>query len=281
MKKVKFVDVETVPTIDDTTNVHKKHTVQSSPQSAQFVVSAIGSNRQHQLYNLDFKFSDRHIDPVLPIPLQVLFQDVVCSAPSKVIQLSGWSFTHHDSKLRILKSIAEACKDTVESLSMDYCCGLDLENDLDILRGRLTKLKKLSLAGLARQASKSTNKDFNAPFGPSAAVIVCSLRSITSLNLSDNAFTDSKSLFVSISETLLNLKSIFLVRCDGILDSCLRSLGQCIQRFRRLGSIDLSYCSTDFGDDGLVDLVSAVSNHTYNINMNAISNYITSAMQGI
>ena len=208
-------------------------------------------------YNLHFRFIDRNSEVILPIPYNIVFQDLSCHIPSKVIDINGWTFSHRESKLRILSTIASECRDTIESLSLDFSVGLNPNEDLVIFRNKLKKLKKLSLAGLC-PSFRTKSPPVAGIFGPDAAMIICSFRGLTSLNLSDNIFTDSKAIFVSISETLSQLKSLKLARCEGITDPCLRVLGQCIQRYRKLSHIDLSYSATDFGDDGVVSLVTAV-----------------------
>lgn len=208
-------------------------------------------------YNLHFRYFDRNSELILPIPYNIVFQDLSCQIPSKIIDINGWTFLHRESKLRILSTIASVCKDEIESLSLDFSIGLNVNEDLLNFRNKLKKLKKLSLAGLC-PSFQAKLPPVSGIFGPDAAMIICSFRGLTSLNLSDNVFTDSKAIFVSISETLSHLKSLKLARCEGISDPCLRALGQCIQRYRKLARIDLSYCATDFGDDGVVSLVTAV-----------------------
>ena len=214
-------------------------------------------------YNLHFRYIDRNSDLILPIPYNILFQDLSCHIPSKVVDINGWTFLHRESKLRVLSTIATTCKESVESLSFDYTVGLNPNEDFIIFRSKLKKLKKLSLAVLC-PSFQAKSPPVSGMFGPDATVVICSLRCLTSLNLSDNVFTDSKVIFVSISETLSHLKYLKLARCEGITDPCLRALGQCIQRYRKLSHIDLSYSATDFGDDGVVSLVSAVRCHCSN-----------------
>lgn len=223
-----------------------------SPPTNNYDVSSYAGS-----YNLHFRYFDRNSELILPIPYNVVFQDLSCLIPSKIIDINGWTFLHRESKLRILSTIASVCKDELESLSLDFLIGLNVNEDLLNFRNKLKKLKKLSLAGLC-PSFQAKLPPVSGTFGPDAAMIICSFRGLTSLNLSDNVFTDSKAIFVSISETLSHLKSLKLARCEGISDPCLRALGQCIQRYRKLARIDLSYCATDFGDDGVVSLVTAV-----------------------
>lgn len=231
-------------------------------------------------YNLHFRYFDRNSELILPIPYNIVFQDLSCHIPSKFIDINGWTFLHRESKLRILSTIASVCKDEIESLSLDFSVGLNVNEDLLNFRNKLKKLKKLSLAGLCPSFQVKT-PTVSGTFGPDAAIIICSFRGLTSLNLSDNIFTDSKAIFVSLSETLSHLKSLKLARCEGISDPCLRALGQCIQRYRRLALIDLSYSATDFGDDGVVSLVTAVSGFLYNTNIFLnYRDYIILSLQG-
>lgn len=214
------------------------------------------TSKSSSVYNLHFRYIDRHVEPVLPIPLNQIYQDLSCRIPSKNVDLSGWSFLHKESKAIILSTLSTDCKEHLETLSLDFCLGINPNEDFSIFRSKFKKLKKLSIAAVAQSFQL---KSPSTPFGPDAAVVICSFRSLVSLNMSDNIFTDAKIIFVSISESLLNLKTLKLARCEGITDPCLRALGQCIQRYRKLSKIDLSYCAGDFGDDGLVDLILAVN----------------------
>lgn len=209
-------------------------------------------------HNWAFRYYGCKNGQFLPVPQDILFCDQSCSIARLVIDLSGWSFYDHESKLRIFLSIGNQCSGKLEGLKLDYCEGINPNEDLSLIRGKLSNLKELSLAAAC---PSFLMKSGPISFGIEAALAICSFKSILCLNLSDNKFShqESRAIFVSISESLCNMQSLMLARCEGITDPCLRALGQCIQRFRKLARIDLSQCADDFSDDGLVDLISAVT----------------------
>lgn len=206
-------------------------------------------------WRLEYKYDEESIT----FPKKLLFRDYLCTRPSQVLDLRGWTLS-----TTIFEIIRTECQD-IRALLLDDTAGLDLQC-FECIRG-FKQLRNLSLQRIK-----------NCPITNEIAQVIGSLKLLKTLNLNECQCTTP--VFVTLSQTNANLKSLSLSKCTGLDDFGLHALGQMIQRFRTLHKIDLSGCG-DFGNDGLLDLFVAGFNFLSEVNLTNCRCVTTSALAGL
>jgi len=194
----------------------------------------------------------------LAFPKKVLFCDYLCLHPLPQLDLSGWIVS-----APIFRIIGEECKG-ITSLSLDHVKGLSSDCFASI-RG-LKMLKSLSLLGV------------DCSLNNTIAQVIASFRKLKTLNLS-HCSTDAD-VFKTLSLACSEVTTLLLTHCRGLDNFGLHSIGQWIQRFRRISKIDLSG-SPDFTDDGLLDLTLAGYNLITELDVSHCAQLSTSALTGL
>lgn len=194
----------------------------------------------------------------LAFPKKVLFRDYLCLHPLPQLDLTGWVVS-----APIFRIIGEECKG-ITSLSLDHVKGLSY-NCFESIRG-LKMLKSLSLVGV------------DCSLNNAIAQVIASFRKLKTLNLS--YCTTDADVFKTLSLACSEVKTLLLTHCRGLDNFGLHSIGQWIQRFRRISSINLSG-SPDFTDDGLLDLTLAGYNLIAELDVSHCAQLSTSALTGL
>ena len=194
----------------------------------------------------------------LAFPKKVLFRDYLCLHPLPQLDLTGWVVS-----APIFRIIAEECQG-ITSLSLDHVKGLSWKC-LESIRG-LKMLKNLSLVGV------------DCSLNNAIAQVIASFRKLKTLNLS--YCTTDADVFKTLSLACSEVKTLLLTHCRGLDNFGLHSIGQWIQRFRRISKINLSG-SPDFTDDGLLDLTLAGYNLIAELDVSHCAQLSTSALTGL
>ena len=194
----------------------------------------------------------------LAFPKKVLFRDYLCLHPLPQLDLTGWIVS-----APIFRIICEECP-RITSLSLDYVKGLSC-NCLESIRG-LKMLKNLSLVGV------------DCSLNNAIAQVIASFRKLKTLNLS--YCTTDADVFKTLSLACSEVTTLLLIHCKGLDNFGLHSIGQWIQRFRRISKINLSG-SPDFTDDGLLDLTLAGYNLIAELDVSHCDQLSTSALTGL
>jgi hypothetical protein len=127
-------------------------------------------------------------------------------------------------------------------------------------------LKNLSLVGV------------DCSLNNAIAQVIASFRKLKTLNLS--YCTTDADVFKTLSLACSEVKTLLLTHCRGLDNFGLHSIGQWIQRFRRISKINLSG-SPDFTDDGLLDLTLAGYNLIAELDVSHCAQLSTSALTGL
>lgn len=204
-------------------------------------------------WSLTFRFDENKLD----IPKKVLFRDYDCRFPLEVVDLKGWAVNAN-----IFEILGSECP-TVKTLVVDKCVGWEL-SCLEAIRGH-ANLRRLSLVSVGELETK-------------AAHVLGSFKFLLYLNISE--CRTSLYVYTTISQTCGNLKTLVANKTTGLDDLGLHALSQCIQRFRKLEHVELAG-SPDFGDEGLLDLMTAGYNILSHIDVSNCRNLTTLCMAGV
>lgn len=207
-------------------------------------------------WRLQYKFEEE----TLTFPKSLLFNDYLCTHPAQVVDLKGWHVSQ--SIFAIIKS---DCNSSSKVLILDDVVGLS-EECFESIRG-LSQLRNISLQRIN-----------NCPITGAIAQVLGSFKLLKNLNMNDCQI--SAEVCVIISQTCSNVKTLSLVRCNGINDSGLHALGQMIQRFRKLEKIDLTGCP-DIGDNGLLDFCVAGTGILTELSISNCRQLTTTALAGL
>eukprot|EP01038_Epipyxis_sp_PR26KG_P008275 gene8275-11203_t len=188
---------------------------------------------------LEYKFDEN----LIVLPKKILFDDFLYIFPKKEIDLRGWTLCS-----AVFETIKEFCSNVL-ILHLENCRGITSES-FENLRG-LKLLRKLSLSNTG-------------VITESMAVVFGTIKLLMTLHLS--GCETNAMVYSSIALTCSNLKILICSKVSGLNDVGLTSLGQCIQRFRKLERIDLSYVD-GITDDGVLSLFSAGFNILSNVSL--------------
>jgi hypothetical protein len=187
------------------------------------------------IYNLDG----------IVIPQKLLYDDYLGLNPAKVVDLRGWIVSKG-----IFKQLEVNCKPILTELYLQDTIGFQPKM-LEYIRGS-PKLKIINLY----------NTNITITF--QAAQILGSLTRLIDLNISE--CTVDITSFSIICNTCNNLRTLTCQACPGLDDFCLQALGSCMQRFRKLNSIDLSR-GIDYSDEGYLTVLNATPKLLTKLNM--------------
>lgn len=181
------------------------------------------------------------------MPKHLLFHDVSCRKPLKTIDLSGWRLNHEAFRL-----LATPSFENLSVLLLDHVTAFDVDH-FRYLRGH-KGIRRLSLVGMKIEVDREVDE------------IIGSMRSLVHLNLSECTIHNEKTSLLIMSQCLAALKTLLFAKSKGVDNYVLNNMAQCIERFRTLHTLDLSYCQ-DFTDEGLLALIQASGSIVTNISI--------------
>eukprot|EP01031_Cornospumella_fuschlensis_P043005 gene43005-52559_t len=158
----------------------------------------------------------------------------MCTKPLINVDLKNWVLS-----LELFKVLSTQ-HTNMTSLCLDHTLNLTVDMFRQ-LRGH-ESIKKLSINNVACTIDRDVIS------------VLASMKSLMHLKMTHNTVVSD--VFQILATNCSALRSINLSHCKGIDDFSLYALGQLIERFRALDSVDLSYCA-DFTDEGVVSLLTA------------------------
>jgi F-box/leucine-rich repeat protein 2/20 len=202
--------------------------------------------------SLKYKFNASDI----LIPQKILYNDFRGTSGLRSLQLKNWKLYP-----LVFRHISTTCV----NLSLENCEGVDCAS-LECIRGH-SNLKRLSVSGTHLFVDISVAKVFS------------SFKSLLILNVSECSIT-TESLRL-LSQNCVNVVTFLASKCTGIDNFGLRALGQWVQRYRKLGTIDLSDTLSTFGDDGVLDVLTVGYNVLIDVNISNCKNLSTLCVTGL
>lgn len=197
------------------------------------------------------------VDKLL-IPKKLLFRDYLYTKPQDHIDLKNF----HVNK-ELFDVINIRCRSVVKTLRLDHVIGLNIDL-FSTLRG-LPVIRKLSM-------QKTLQID------QTVAVMICSFKFLVDLNISECEVTAKA--FVQMSQSCQRLEVLTCCNCPGLDDFCLVGIAACVQKFRKLSSIDLSK-SKDFTDEGILRLLGSGTNILKKILLTGCKNLSSLTLAGV
>lgn len=208
------------------------------------------------------KFSDtqilrykHNVDDVL-FPQKVLYHDFLSQHGLTKLDLKNWNIYP-----LVFRNISESCV----YLYLDNCAGVTLEN-MEMIRGH-KQLKRLSLAGTQSVLDVDMAK------------IIASFKVLLSVNLSHCHFTTEGLRMLALN--CANVNSFTAEKATGIDNFGLHAIGQWIQRFRTLQTIDLCNTASSFGDDGILDILTVGFNTLTDVNISGCRELTSLCITGL
>ncbi len=172
----------------------------------------------------------KHSVETIAFPRKVLYYDFCGKFGLSKLDLKNWNVYP-----LVFRHISPSCT----YLYLDNCHGVDVES-LQIIRGH-KQLKRLSLSGTKCFVDSVMGQVFG------------SFKMLLSINVSGCHVNTEALRMIGLNCESVN--SFVAAKAEGIDNFGLHAIGQWIQRFRTLQSLDLSDTKSDFGDDGILDIM--------------------------
>ncbi len=206
-------------------------------------------------FALEFAYD---LDSII-LPECLCFFDFLSMKPADKMDLRGWMVNKS-----LFRVAGENGRNNLGTLLLDDSIGFTVQM-FELIRG-FQKLKVLSLA--------STGMDITFQ----AAQILGSFPRLMELNIS-YCRVDITS-FSILCNTCQNLRQLICQSCPGLDDYCLQALAACMQRFRRLQSIDLSR-GLEYSDEGFLTVLGATPKLLTRLNMSNSTNLTSLAITAL
>lgn len=225
----------------------------TSPRGASRDTSRLSSLSKD--FALEFAFD---LDGI-KLPEKICFNDFLSNEPATQIDVSGWMISPS-----LLVCIGSNCKESAKSIILSDTIGFTVKM-MERIRG-FKKVRKLYI----------DNTGIDITF--QAAQILGSLSKLMDLNIS-GCKVDITS-FSIICNTCQQLRQLTCQACLGLDDFCLQALAACMQRFRRLHSVDLSR-GIEYSDEGFLTVLGATPKLLTRLNMANCANITTLSMTAL
>jgi hypothetical protein len=222
---------------------------------------ANSSNKTGRIPSLskDFALEFAYDLDAINLPEKLCFDDFLAQKPGSSINMAGWMLNPS-----VFACIAANCKEYATSIVVTDAIGFTVQM-LEKIRG-FKKMKKLYI----------NNTGIDITF--QAAQILGSLSKLVDLNISE-CKVDITS-FSIICNTCQQLRQFTCQACPGLDDFCLQALAACMQRFRRLHSVDLSR-GIEYSDEGFLTVLGATPKLLTKLNMADCTNISTLSMTAL
>ena len=207
----------------------------------------------------DFALEFAYDLDAIKLPEKLCFNDFLSTVPASHIDVSGWMINYS-----LFACIGSNCKESASHIILSDTLGFTVKM-MEKLRG-FKKIKKLYI----------DNTGIDITF--QAAQILGSLSKLMDLNIS-GCKVDITS-FSIICNTCQQLRQLTCQACPGLDDFCLQALAACMQRFRRLHSVDLSR-GIGYSDEGFLTVLGATPKLLTRLNMANCTNISTLSMTAL
>lgn len=207
----------------------------------------------------DFALEFAYDLDAIKVPEKLCFNDFLGKVPASHIDMSGWIISYS-----LLACIGSNCKESASHVILSDAIGFTVKM-MEKIRG-FKKIRKLHL----------DNTGIDITF--QAAQILGSLSKLMDLNIS-GCKVDITS-FSIICNTCQQLRQLTCQACPGLDDYCLQALAACMQRFRRLHSVDLSR-GIEYSDEGFLTVLGATPKLLTRLNMANCTNISTLSMTAL